>query len=483
MDETAFRIKAPLFSSLKLSEIAWVCVLYIVCARLGQYFAISPGNVTPVWIPSGIMLALALKLGSRIWPGVFLGAFLGNIWAYFSLETWPLFLSSLASASLNGIGDVISIVVAALIIKRISGSNRILENEKTLLSFLIFGAILGPLASAVFGAGGLYLFDHVAAADFAAVFMTWWIGDGVGVVIFAPFLLSWLRREKYFDKKTIIALCISVPYSLLLITVLFGLIKLPDYLAYIVFMFIPLLFVTLFRNGQRLVFTVQTAVLSLATVATSFGAGPFSGGTQLNSLLELQVFAGVFSLVLFFIALFNLEQTRNEASLEKRSKELEELYRKDALTGLWNRYRIKEFLELELSRFKRGKRPFGLLLVDIDDFKAINDRDGHLAGDIVLTEISSLISNHIRDIDFLGRWGGEEFILIVSDTSQNDLQTFAEKLNNLVAHHNFSVDSKITISIGIALVTESDSELTIIDRADAGLYSAKHAGKNLALMG
>jgi diguanylate cyclase (GGDEF)-like protein len=387
------------------------------------------------------------------------------------------------SATLNGIGDVISTVVVALLFIRYTSSNSVLESERTLLFFIAFGVLLGPLVSALMGAGGLFVFRHILLTDLTSVFVTWWIGDAVGAIIFTPFLLSWLNEESLFNQKSALSITISVTYCLLLTAIAFDLLSVPQHGAYVLFMFIPLLFATLFRHGQRHVFTVQIAVLSLATIATSKGLGPFANGSQLGSLMQLQVFAAIFSVVLFRIALLNSEKERNEAKLERRSAELEELYRKDALTGLWNRYRIKEFLELELNRFKRDQKTFGLLLLDIDDFKIINDHHGHLMGDRILTELANLIKSHIREIDFLGRWGGEEFIIIISNSSESDLIAFSSKLNRLVANHTFDTDKKLTVSIGAALASKGDTELTIVDRADAGLYQAKRSGKNQTSQG
>ena len=95
-------------SKQRVIEILFVTLLYIFSARIGQFFAIEPGNITPVWLPSGIMVALAFTRGPRIWPGVFLGAFLGNVWAYFSSDSFILAIQSLVAGTFNGIGDVIS---------------------------------------------------------------------------------------------------------------------------------------------------------------------------------------------------------------------------------------------------------------------------------------------------------------------------------------------------------------------------------------
>lgn len=464
----------------RLLEVIAVAAIYIACARLGQLFAIEPSNVTPVWIPSGVMLALALRFGPSIWPGVFAGAFLGNIWAYISFDSVGATLSAVASATLNGTGDVISTVVAAECIRHFAKTSRILKSQISLVYFLGFGALLGPLVSAVFGVGGLWAFGHISSSQFNHVFVTWFLGDSAGVLTFTPFLLSWLYPERHFGFNSLIALLVAVGYSMLVIAIVFDVIHFPVHVTYAIFLLLPVLFALLFRYGQRLVFTVQASVLSFAIVATWLSYGPFSGDTPWISLLKLQSFAAAFSIVLFMVAILNLEKTLNEAYLEQHAKELEELYRKDALTGLWNRYRIKEFIKIELERQKREMTPFAVLLIDIDNFKHVNDTRGHIEGDRVLTELAALIRTSIREIDFAGRWGGEEFIVITSRTNQGALPVVSAKLLQAVRMYDFGLEKPLTVSVGGTISAIGDTELSVIDRADQALYESKRNGKDIA---
>lgn len=464
----------------RILEVIAVAAIYIACARLGQLFAIEPSNVTPVWIPSGVMLALALRFGPSIWPGVFFGAFIGNIWAYISLDSISAFFSAVASASLNGIGDVICVIAAAELIRHYAKTSRILKSHRSLFYFLGFGALLGPLCSALFGAGGLWIFGHINSSQFSHVFATWLMGDSAGVLTFTPFLLSWLYPERHFGLNSLIALLAAVGYSLLVISIVFDVVHFPGHIDHAIFLLIPVLFALLFRHGQRLVFTVQASVLSFAIVATWLSHGPFSSDTPWISLLQLQSFAAAFSIILFMIAILNLEKTLNEAYLEKHAKELEELYRKDALTGLWNRYRIKEFIKIELERQKREMNPFAVLLIDIDDFKHVNDTRGHIEGDRILTELATVIRSSIREIDFTGRWGGEEFIVMTSKTNQEALPVVAEKLIQTVRSYDFGLENPLTVSIGGTISIIGDTELSVIDRADQALYESKNNGKDTA---
>ncbi|WP_196159265.1 diguanylate cyclase [Reinekea sp. G2M2-21] len=467
------------FRNVRVGQSLWVAITYVICARIGQMFAIDPANVTPVWIPSGILLAVALRLGPQIWPGIFLGAFTGNIWAYFSTDSLTRMLAAVASATLNGIGDVISIVVMAQLIVHLNRSNRILNSHQSLAIFIVFGAFVGPFISALFGATGLLWFGHIESEAYRTVMQTWLLGDSTGVIIFTPFLLSWLYPEEHFTRRTLFTLIVVTAYAMLITGVIFDILRLPKLAQYGLFLFLPALFYALIHLGQRLVFSVQVAALSLAVVATALNKGPFYQADPHSALIYLQLFAAIFSLVLFVFAILNMDKSRSSKLLQRRTLELEELYRKDALTKLWNRYRIKEFMDLEMIRYRRDKRPFGLLLLDIDDFKRINDEHGHLTGDKVLIELSQFVQSRIREVDFLGRWGGEEFIIIVSETSAEAILLLAEKLQTMIREHNFeSIQPRLTVSIGVSLVNETDTELTLMDRVDSALYQAKNKGKD-----
>ncbi len=460
----------------------FTALVYVVSARVGQVFSIEPGNVTPVWLPSGLMVAAVLCWGRRIWPGIFLGAFLGNAWAYWSWESLELVSRGFGSAFMNGTGDALGIVLLAWWMLRHVETRRCLRSRRGLLLLAIPVAWGSSVISAFFGAGGLWLFGYIGSDQTLQVFFTWMVGDAVGVLVMAPLALSWMLPHQRENTPGALLMLAVAAYSVLLALLLFEMIRLSGYWAYLVTLMVPPLFYVLFNQGERLVFTVLFLVSVVAVWATSVGQGPFAGSQPESALLELQLFIGIFSLSLFAMALLGFEQQDARALLQQRQVELERLYRQDALTGVWNRYRIKEFLELELARFRRGGSAFGVILIDIDNFKHINDEMGHLVGDEVLKSLSLLLSEHIREHDLLGRWGGEEFIVIVTDTDQASVMVLAEKLRALIEGADLSLRkvpvSRISISLGVTLAEPGDSEMRLLDRADSALYCAKQAGKN-----
>jgi two-component system, cell cycle response regulator len=164
----------------------------------------------------------------------------------------------------------------------------------------------------------------------------------------------------------------------------------------------------------------------------------------------------------------------------------EEIYRliiSDALTGIANKRCLLEFLERELVRSARHHRPLAFVMFDLDEFKGVNDRLGHLGGDHTLRELASFLRGTIRRDELLARYGGEEFGVVLPETDQEGASHMAERLRKQVDEHSFqfeNVSYHITISLGIA-VTSGDEPMTpfeLIGRADDKLYQAKREGRN-----
>jgi diguanylate cyclase len=159
-------------------------------------------------------------------------------------------------------------------------------------------------------------------------------------------------------------------------------------------------------------------------------------------------------------------------------KHLEIISSRDSLTGLWNRRMSDEFLEQEIARSKRQGNRFSVAMIDIDHFKTMNDTFGHAGGDIVLKEISHEFGDIVRANDRVGRWGGEEFIVICSETGIEDAVVLFNRMRARIEGHAFSNGSKVTASFGIAEYRRTDSPSSLAARADTALYRAKDLGRN-----
>lgn len=178
-----------------------------------------------------------------------------------------------------------------------------------------------------------------------------------------------------------------------------------------------------------------------------------------------------------------IEALANQAAIAIDNAKLYELATKDGLTKLYIYRHFYSLLETELKRAQRYKHVLSLLMMDIDNFKNINDTYGHLVGDRVLKEIAATIKNTIRNIDVPARYGGEEFCAILPETTAKDAQIIAERLRQNISNIEINIDAsttlKTTVSIGIAeFPISADNEKDLIDAADKALYQAKRHGKN-----
>ncbi len=157
---------------------------------------------------------------------------------------------------------------------------------------------------------------------------------------------------------------------------------------------------------------------------------------------------------------------------------LKDLATKDTLTGILNRYSINQEIDKNLTLYERYQTGFSILMLDIDFFKDVNDNYGHDVGDIVLKEFTTVISKNVRKNDIFGRWGGEEFIIVLPSTPHDQAISMAKKLNRAVEEISYSSIKQLTASIGVTSVQKEDSNESLIKRVDDALYRAKDGGRN-----
>jgi len=172
-----------------------------------------------------------------------------------------------------------------------------------------------------------------------------------------------------------------------------------------------------------------------------------------------------------------------QSQLLKAREDLREQATRDSLTRLWNRSSILGELTRELARSEREARPLGVVIVDLDHFKQVNDTYGHLAGDAVLREAARRMQNGIRQYDSIGRYGGEEFLILFPSCSEEDCVAQADRLRKQLAQTEMSVNDsllRVTASFGvtIAMPGEMRTQEALIRKADEALYVAKRSGRN-----
>ncbi|TFH86769.1 sensor domain-containing diguanylate cyclase [Billgrantia azerbaijanica] len=168
-----------------------------------------------------------------------------------------------------------------------------------------------------------------------------------------------------------------------------------------------------------------------------------------------------------------------EERVRERTEELERMARRDPLTGLMNRRGMQAQLEEAVERARREETPFGLLWLDLDHFKQVNDTQGHAAGDHALEAVAEVLRAGLRPYDKASRWGGDEFLVLLSPCDADALDRIAERLRGAVAA-SVGEEAPITISIGACLAGPGESLASLLQRADEALYQAKAQGRNAA---
>ena len=166
-----------------------------------------------------------------------------------------------------------------------------------------------------------------------------------------------------------------------------------------------------------------------------------------------------------------------ERKVQQRTESLSQLANTDQLTQIKNRRAILETLDYEIQKFKRQPRSLCVLMLDIDHFKAVNDTFGHLEGDIVLTKVAQIITQACRQTDSVGRYGGEEFLIVLPDTSISDGKDLAERIRTAMSSCVSKSGDAITCSIGVATLLAGEGLLEIIKAADDRVYTAKNQGR------
>ncbi|WP_428738802.1 GGDEF domain-containing protein [Sulfurimonas sp.] len=232
---------------------------------------------------------------------------------------------------------------------------------------------------------------------------------------------------------------------------------------------------------RSIVLPIQTAKGHLYVIGVDMDI------SYVNAVLKQNTMQTLFSFLLFFISIIpiviaykNMLQRKQEEYQKVHELYIDSSKRSitDPLTGLYNRYKLDQELYIQYENFKRGGNTFVLLMLDLDHFKSINDQHGHQVGDEVLQLFSTILKNSSRVTDTIGRWGGEEFLIIYPNADLTQGFTFAEKLRLAVQEDKKLQKYNLTISIGIGISKEDVSLEAFIVDIDKALYKAKEAGRN-----
>ncbi|HEY0263319.1 MAG TPA: GGDEF domain-containing protein [Granulicella sp.] len=241
------------------------------------------------------------------------------------------------------------------------------------------------------------------------------------------------------------------------------------------YLWIPVIYVFVFiQANHRTGLKLSLAILSFFILTSLPYLAHLHPEPYANFTIQLHIVSAVLIAALYF---FSSYQHRFQIA-QLTVDELARMANTDQLTGLANRRRMVEAIESEIRRFTRYGNPFSIILIDIDHFKAINDQFGHVVGDHALMALARRSAEVSREVDILGRWGGEEFVMILPETSYEQSLQKARALCSHVAVTPLVDDHQITISCGVTTASRGDDLCNLVNRADVALYTAKRGGRN-----
>ncbi len=302
--------------------------VYFLGAVTSQYFSIPPGNVCPFWIPAGFIFTAVYLYGFRFLPGIFLGAFIGNTWAYFDFQNFSNLSSSLISGSMNGLGDTVGIFLSVLILKKLK-KNTSLTIGTNLFLFLIVGGIFNALISASFGVPGLLAGGFIDSSDFLEVFVTWWLGDAAGIIYITPLLLA-AMEIKSWPKISYIK---TLEVCLFSFITLLALKSLVIDLNLTVLTTLPLLLWSVYRFKKVITLSALLVITLIVAYFTNKNIGPFAGMDSNEALIHmLSVFTFLYITVQFLIS--TEEQRTETADALEQSEKFNRLLMEEIPMGL-----------------------------------------------------------------------------------------------------------------------------------------------------
>jgi len=453
------QIEDPVFIPQTAKDVLLMLALaavYFLAGKLGLRLTFVDSSATAVWPPAGIALAALLLLGYRVWPGILLGSLLVNL-------TTP---GTLATALGIAVGNTLEGLAASWLVNRFAGGSKAFERAQDVFKFALLTLVAATLA-ATLGVTTLSLGGLAPWAAYGPAWLTWWLGDAAGALVVAPLIVLWVTYPPLGWSRNALGEVLALFAGLYLVgEAVFGeLVPWGRNNYPLEFFCLPLLVWAAFRLELRGA-ALATAVLSaIAIRGTLSGFGPFVRHTPTESLLLLQAFVAMSGVMTLGLAALVLERKEHEEALEI-------LAVSDSLTGLANYRRLAAALQAEIERCVRTRRPFAVLLLDLDGLKKINDRFGHLVGSRAICRVAEHLRQTCRTLDTPARFGGDEFAVLLPETDEAEAGQLAGRI--LERLRQDKERPPISVSLGAAMYPRDGiTPENLLEAADRALYRMK----------
>jgi diguanylate cyclase (GGDEF)-like protein len=419
-----------------------IAILYVATGYFCLFLAVPPTYATAVWIPAGIALGAILVYGPGILPGIFIGAYCINLYTDIVLahHTWSFVSGSFATIAATGV--TLQAWVGWVLITRRAKVDPAAYEVKDILLFAILAGPVSCLINATFTNTALILLNSAPLADTLKSWVTWWAGDSIGALTITPMFLILFAQPRIIWKPRTIPILLPLGACFIIAIILASLVRFfeeesQQWEAYFVLM-------------SGLLFCILMNII-------------------------LSIIYGQKSLVEHVV-------TETTASLKKAMLDLEKMAHFDPLTDMPNRRSFLENLSLAIARASRNNTLMAVCIIDLDDFKQINDRLGHPHGDALLKKIPALFAPALRKTDFVARLGGDEFGLILENVHspmyvQTIVARLTENLTQSIKILNTEVNTSLSVGIAMFPHTGNTAEI-LIKHADIAMYRAKQSGKS-----
>ncbi len=432
--------------------------LYVLTGKLGLSLAAwhpAPA-VSLIWPPAGLALGALVVLGYRIWPALLASSLLIYI------STIGLVPAALMMAA----GSTGEALLAAYLLNRYAGGRHALQTPRNSFRFSAMAFLASAAVSANVNTLSLTTSGLAQWTDYGAIWATVSLGSLANTLIVAPLIILYPRGSgaRWHPAQLIEAALAFVAVVLVGLVVFYRLpVDLRGFPKELLCM--PVLLWTAFRLGPRAAALAVLGLVGLATIGTLSGYGPFARATPFASLMMVQLFASMSAVMTLTLAALAAEYSVAEAQLR-------EMVVTDPLTGLPNYRRLLEVLSMEIARSDRNDRPFAVVFFDMDGLKRINDELGHLIGSRAVCRFAETLQAVCRTTDTAARYGGDEFVAVLSDTDREGAELVVRRLGDRLAEDR--TEPQLSVSAGIAVYPQDGgTPTTLLSAADRALYSVK----------
>ncbi|WP_181388430.1 GGDEF domain-containing protein [Vibrio albus] len=462
-----------------IKQRAWVQSLVFVVAWLGVWFlayVVEYVNHASVWFPpAGLTFAALLVVGVRIVPALVVCGIISTIWAGFLYHLDRTIPELFIAGMVFSITHIIPYFIATYILKRLA-NHRVSQLPALVLIFLIV-AVISTLVATFSILYGLVFTGLMSYSDIVAAWMPFWVGDMAGVIAMGPVFVAILSRvypqsqfwigelrdisdinqSDRFAAKLLI--CCVLLTAVMLVAYRY---TVPETNFAIFVMLIPVMWISYTESPVRIAISVALFSFCVAFLVNLFGL--------MDHVIVYQFAICIVAASAFFYL--------SIPSLLANNQILRHRAFTDNLTGVASRDHLVHQAQFEVMKSHTERSSLALIVFDLDNFKSINDALGHVEGDKALTHISQTARLKLRKTDLLGRYGGDEFVILMPDSTLEEAVQKAERIRQEIQKLTFNQSWQLSCSFGVSELYDRDDFITLFKRADKALYKAKREGRN-----